>query len=198
MADPINRPEPHDEAEELLPWYATGRLEAMQRERVEAHLAECADCRTQLATERRLIEQFRSFSPEVESGWNRIAAKLGDNRRKPVRPRRAFSDFAAGLWAIFTQPAVAALATTQVAVLVFASGALLWLSSAHLSCARLRSSARLRQPDRHVPSGCDGSAGARRTTNDKCLHRRWTDERRRISRSCRSKAKAARPGDIAG
>jgi len=39
MNDPsIN---PHDEAEELLPWYVTGKLDAADRERVEKHLTEC-------------------------------------------------------------------------------------------------------------------------------------------------------------
>jgi len=128
MADPINPAQPHDEAEELLPWYATGRLEAVQRERVEAHLAKCADCQAQLATERRLIEQFRAFSPEVESGWNRLAGKLAQERPKPIPRRTSFKDFADGIWAIFNQPAVAALATAQLAFLVLASGTLLWLS----------------------------------------------------------------------
>ena len=128
MADPINPARPHDEAEELLPWYATGRLEAAQRERVESHLAECADCREQLTVERRLIEQFRSFSPEVESGWNRIAARISNENRQVAHPTRTIRQFVDELWAAFAQPAVAALATAQIAFLVAASGIFLWLS----------------------------------------------------------------------
>ena len=128
MADPINSAQPHDESEELLPWYATGRLEAAQRERIEAHLARCEHCRQQLAVERRLIEQFRLFSPEVESGWTRIAGRVASDRRQSARRRRTMRELTHAIWPVFAQPAVAALATAQVAFLVVASGLLVWLS----------------------------------------------------------------------
>ena len=41
----------HDEAEELLPWYATGQLDPAERVLVEKHLSACADCRDQLIEE---------------------------------------------------------------------------------------------------------------------------------------------------
>ncbi len=67
MADPnhSDRP-PHDEAEELLPWYATGQLDAADRARVERHLYSCAACRKQVGVERQLIDEFQAMTPEVE------------------------------------------------------------------------------------------------------------------------------------
>ena len=44
----------HQETWGLLPWLANGRADAAQRDRAEAHLAECADCRAELAREQRL------------------------------------------------------------------------------------------------------------------------------------------------
>jgi len=34
--------DPHDQAEELIPWYATGQLDAADRTLVETHLASCS------------------------------------------------------------------------------------------------------------------------------------------------------------
>ena len=36
------RGSPHDEVQELLPWFVNGTLDTDEAERVEAHLASCA------------------------------------------------------------------------------------------------------------------------------------------------------------
>src|SRR5947209_3232195 len=80
---------PHDEAEELLPWYANGQLSKADRERVDAHLSSCAHCREQLALERRLMHEFQTMVPEVESGWARLRKRIEAQvpaRTKPSRP----------------------------------------------------------------------------------------------------------------
>lgn len=118
---------PHDEAEALLPWYATGRLDESDRALVEQHLSSCAECRAQLGMERRLITQLRSYTPEVESGWSRLRARVAPRALSPA-PRRSVAEVGAELWAAFTRPIVVALAAAQVAFLAFASGLLLWLS----------------------------------------------------------------------
>src|SRR5215213_7461012 len=69
-------PDPHDQAEELLPWYATGQLEGADRARVEAHLASCARCQRRLGLERVLLDQVRALAPEVEGGWARLRARI--------------------------------------------------------------------------------------------------------------------------
>jgi anti-sigma factor RsiW len=45
-------PDTHAEAWALLPWLANGRLGAEDREWVEAHVAGCAECRAELASQR--------------------------------------------------------------------------------------------------------------------------------------------------
>ena len=133
MPDPdlTDRPA-HDEAEELLPWYATGQLDEADRARVDAHLSSCAYCRQQLAVERRLIDEFQAMSPEVESGWGRLKARIeSPARAAPVaiaRPLPARSGILAGLWATLSRPAVATLAVAQLAFVVVAGSVLLSLS----------------------------------------------------------------------
>jgi anti-sigma factor RsiW len=54
----------HRRALELLPWYANGTLEDIERRVVEIHLAACARCREELAADRRLGESLRQ-TPET-------------------------------------------------------------------------------------------------------------------------------------
>jgi anti-sigma-K factor RskA len=115
---------PHDEAEELLPWYATGQLDAAERARVERHLYACASCREQLALERRFIDRFQATSPEVESGWARIKARVQPPR--PVAPPQP--GFFADLRSLVSRPAFAALAAAQLAFVVVSGATLMSLS----------------------------------------------------------------------
>ena len=49
MAEIIRlRGSPHEQAQQLLPWYINGTLEADERAMVEAHLSDCADCRADM------------------------------------------------------------------------------------------------------------------------------------------------------
>lgn len=119
----MNR-DPHDETEELLPWYANGQLDAGDRTRVEAHLAGCARCQRQLNIDRRLVEEFRTIAPEVDSGWARLRRRI----EAPVlRQRRnwvaqAARDFVES----FKRPVVVAWATAQIAFIAVAAA--LWPS----------------------------------------------------------------------
>jgi len=116
--------EPHDQAEELLPWYATGQLDAADRALVEKHLASCARCQRQLAAERVLIHEFQSLTPEIETGWTQLRGRIA---AQPVsRPRlgAALAEF----WELLKRPAVAALATAQVAFVAIGATVLQWSS----------------------------------------------------------------------
>lgn len=62
----------HREAEMLLPWYVSGTLDAGDHARVEAHLADCARCREELAVERRLGAEVAGLAVERELGWERL------------------------------------------------------------------------------------------------------------------------------
>ncbi|HKX92928.1 MAG TPA: anti-sigma factor [Sphingomicrobium sp.] len=124
MSNPAFNDAVHDEAEELLPWYATGQLNPADRGAVERHLASCARCQRQLAFERQLIEQVRALDVAVDSGWARLRARI-------VRPPRSASTLARatrGFWDILRRPGVAAIATAQVVLLLVAAAILVPMS----------------------------------------------------------------------
>ena len=114
--------QPHDDAEALLPWYATGQLDPADRGTVERHLSSCPRCQRQLADEHRLIDEFQTLAPEVDSGWSKLRARI--EPRPAWRPARAFSH----VWRIANRPGVAMLAAAQFAFLVIAAGLLVSLS----------------------------------------------------------------------
>lgn len=109
--------QPHHDAEELLPWYATGQLEGDDLTLVQEHLSSCAHCRRQLSFERRMIDEFAELTPEIDHGWARLRGRL-EPARVPTH-RESWSDRigreAAAVWRTFTRPAVAAIATVQLA-----------------------------------------------------------------------------------
>jgi len=113
---------PHDEAEALLPWYATGQLEGDERALVERHLASCLACQRQLRFDDRMIGEFDHLDPQVESGWARLRARLDkeDGPRKSWRSR-------SGVWDIIRRPAVATLVAAQLAFVVVAGSIFLSL-----------------------------------------------------------------------
>lgn len=81
---------PHDEAEALLPWYVTGRLDAEEQALVEAHLAGCAALRAALAGERALARLVKVDEPagSADAGWAALAARIAAPT-PPVAARRA-------------------------------------------------------------------------------------------------------------
>lgn len=118
--------DPHSQAEELLPWYATGQLDPLDRTLVEEHLAACARCQRQLAGERRMVDQFQSFSPQVDSGWARMRQRIEGPAKRPSW----IAQTAADVWQMLRKPAVAVLATAQVGILAIAAAIAPSLSSA--------------------------------------------------------------------
>jgi hypothetical protein len=131
MPEPIH-PEikPAHDAEELLPWYATGQLEGAELARVQHHLSGCAYCRRQLAFERRMVDEFALLTPEVEAGWARLRERLEPVGRPAVSVSwwNKISSDIAGLWEVFSRPPVAALAVAQLAFVILAGSLLLSLS----------------------------------------------------------------------
>lgn len=114
---------PHDQAEALLPWYATGKLDDDDRALVEQHLHSCASCQRQLFAERRLIDEYRDLSPHVDSGWARL---LGRIERPAPAPRPRFIEAAAEIWQALTRPPVIGFVAAQAVFLLL--GASLFLS----------------------------------------------------------------------
>jgi hypothetical protein len=88
MAEIIRlRSSPHDDVKELLPWLVNGSLTPTETERAEAHLAECADCRADLAAERQLAEAVVMLPLDCGSGWQRMRQRL--DLGAPARIRSA-------------------------------------------------------------------------------------------------------------
>ena len=114
----------HEQAEELLPWYATGQLDAADRALVEDHLPSCARCQRQLANEHVLIDQFQAMSPEINSGWAQLRGQI--EARPAARPgvRETLAEF----WELLKRPVVAAIATAQVAFIAAVAMLFQWIS----------------------------------------------------------------------
>jgi anti-sigma factor RsiW len=119
MPDPA-----HDEAEALLPWYATGQLEPADRALVERHLGSCAECQQQLHAERVLIDEFQTLTPEIDTSWARLRSRIEPRQRREPQWRQAVGEFRQ----LLNRPAVAALATAQLAFVVLAATLALSLS----------------------------------------------------------------------
>lgn len=66
----------HLETQSLLPWYVSRRLDASECARVEAHLAECSECRADAVSERRLAAEWASMPVETEANWLRLRERL--------------------------------------------------------------------------------------------------------------------------
>lgn len=120
----VSNLDPHHEAEELLPWYATGQLDENDRNRVEEHLSSCADCRDQLTFERRIVQELRTADPETDAGWARLRGRI----EAAQRAQQAAAQPTGNVRRLFRQPAVAMLAAAQVGFLVLSAGILLSLS----------------------------------------------------------------------
>src|SRR3712207_3387970 len=92
----------HHDIQLLLPWYATGQLDAADCAAVEAHLAECVLCSSDLASEPALRHALESETAEAECGWEALNARL--NTETPIpspEPRRETR----GRWATISRAA---------------------------------------------------------------------------------------------
>jgi hypothetical protein len=90
----------HQHIEQLLPWYVTGQLSPDDRHLVEAHAADCEDCRAEIAEEMALAEALQTLPPPPALAQLRpaesILAQIG--AEKPhlrtsaswVRPQRGW------------------------------------------------------------------------------------------------------------
>jgi hypothetical protein len=70
------RKNPHEEVQVLLPWFVNGSLAADEAERVEAHRAACAECRSDLGAERQLAAAVAQLSFECDGAWERMRELL--------------------------------------------------------------------------------------------------------------------------
>jgi len=77
MAEIIRlRGSPHEQVQQLLPWYVNGTLETDEVAAVEAHLAECAECRADLAAEQALSREVAALPIDVEHAWSALSERI--------------------------------------------------------------------------------------------------------------------------
>ena len=100
----------HRRLGDLLPWYVNGTLEGNELADVEAHLEDCASCRSELAREQQLaagVRRSEEMSFSYERAFERLTRRLdaepvGESRRLPreangwgvARARRALGGLA--------------------------------------------------------------------------------------------------------
>ena len=80
----------HREVQGLLPWYLGGQLDGAERERVEAHLKVCADCRSEVRFQQRLGDEIAHLPLDVEWAWSRMQRRIAEDGapRAGWRPQR--------------------------------------------------------------------------------------------------------------
>jgi hypothetical protein len=109
----------HKAVESLLPWYVTGKLDSVERQQVDEHLAGCAHCRGALAWEQSLRQHHAApdtSALDVEASLARMHAQMTAPSRftlpSPVALLRRWLDLSG--WARWTMAAqfaaIAALA----------------------------------------------------------------------------------------
>jgi len=77
-------PDTHAEAWALLPWLANGRIAPEDREWVEAHVQDCAECRAELAAQRMVASHVTSdqansplpASSDEQKSFNKLWARI--------------------------------------------------------------------------------------------------------------------------
>jgi anti-sigma factor RsiW len=77
-------PDTHAEAWALLPWLANGRIDAVDREWVEAHLQGCAECRAEVAAQRMVATQMNrgatatsaTSATDEQRSFNKLWARI--------------------------------------------------------------------------------------------------------------------------
>jgi anti-sigma factor RsiW len=75
----------HAEADRILPWWVNGTLPEDERQQVEQHLAECAQCQREVAWLRSLQDEYLQQHTEEESAapmQHRLRHRLNKERRK--------------------------------------------------------------------------------------------------------------------
>jgi anti-sigma factor RsiW len=110
MGNVLHLHDAHEQVQLLLPWRANGTLEAQDAALVEAHLAECEECRADLADELALRANYAAMPAAVAPrSRGRVEAALPRSGVALLRRRVPLG------WALGAQAAVAAAALAMVA-----------------------------------------------------------------------------------
>lgn len=78
------RPSEHDAVQQLLPWYVNRTLSEIETDRVEAHLAECDECRDDFAVERALARDVAMLPLNADNGWTAMQQRMSEAAEESV------------------------------------------------------------------------------------------------------------------
>lgn len=108
----------HDETQRLLPWYVSRQLDAVEFAAVDAHLAECAECRADLAWEQRMTAEMDTLPlPAAAEDWEDLPRRLP----AATKPRRSIWSAAAEIWQAAIRPVGIGWALAAQAAIVVAA-----------------------------------------------------------------------------
>lgn len=103
----------HEQVQKLLPWFVTDRLPAAERAAVADHVAACAECQAELASEQALQRRVSRMTSEVDHGWMTVRAQI---QAAPRRDRGGWTRLARS---VTHRPRIAAtILAAQAALLV--------------------------------------------------------------------------------
>jgi hypothetical protein len=107
----------HDEWNDRLSEYFDGELDPSEGRELETHLANCAECRIDLAALRAVVTRARSLTdtPPASDLWPGVAARIDPPARRTTLVTRRFA---------FTLPQLVAASLA----LIVASGGMVWLA----------------------------------------------------------------------
>lgn len=66
----------HRQTQEALPWYVTDQLDPAERAEIDAHLATCAACQRELASERELAAHIVALPINADAGWEAVRRQV--------------------------------------------------------------------------------------------------------------------------
>jgi anti-sigma-K factor RskA len=125
-------PNGHRDVRRLLPWYVTGALEGVERAAIEAHLAQCAECRAEADAEEALAEQMRALpigaGLDEARGWAAMRQRLdaeGARTAAPVDRLRAWLGALARGWS-GAEPWMRWAVAAQACLVLALAGAFVW------------------------------------------------------------------------
>lgn len=76
----------HQQVQMLLPWFVNDTLEESEASAVEAHLAECAECRRDLIQEKALAMEASLASMDVDQAWAAMRDRVVSSAQHPAGP----------------------------------------------------------------------------------------------------------------
>ncbi len=90
--------DPHRETQMLLPWYATGRLDASDQAMVEAHMGVCAECQSELKLEHGLGAEVSALPADVDEAWAGMLHRIRADQRGRAASLAVLGEAASRLW----------------------------------------------------------------------------------------------------